>query len=242
MAFCRSNKDFPLQESRYADGTYLENNPTWHEEDSVQKVAWIERFLRKAGLSLRTIAEVGCGAGGILAGLQRHYPDAEFFGYEISPQAFEIARGKANSSLHIAFQDLLELKHEPFDLLMAIDVFEHVPDYVDFIARLRSRAEYKLFHVPLDLSVRMLLQPRIFTEIRGSLGHLHYFNKTTAIDTLKYCGYEIIDCQYTYWSLDYPSLSLKSRLAKLPRRLFARMAPDLAMTMLGGGSVLILTR
>lgn len=231
-----------LQENRYADGTYLENNPTWHEEDSVQKVVWIERFLRRNRLAPRTIAEVGCGAGAILAGLQRHYPQSRFFGYEISPQAYELARGKTNETLQIFHQDILQIEQEPFDLLMAIDVFEHVPDYLDFITGLRGRGEYKLFHVPLDLSVRMLLQPRIFTDIRADLGHLHYFNKTTAIDTLRYCGYEIIDDAYTYWSLDYPSLSLKSRLAKIPRRLFARMAPDLAMSVLGGGSVLILAR
>lgn len=231
-----------LQEARYADGTYLENNPTWHEEDSAQKVVWIERFLRKAGLKPSTIAEVGCGAGGILAGLQRHFPDAALSGYEISPQAFELARGKANARLQIHHQDILERDGPRFDLLMAIDVFEHVPDYLDFITRLRPLAEYKLFHIPLDLSIRMLVQPRIFTEIRSDLGHLHYFNRTTALDTLKYCGYEILDEQYTYWSLDYPALSLKSRLAKVPRRLFAKIAPDLAMTVLGGGSMLVLAR
>jgi len=231
-----------LQETRYADGTYLENNPTWHEEDSVQKVVWIERFLRKNRITPRTIAEVGCGAGGILAGMQQHFPQARLSGYEISPQAYAIAQGKANESLEIHHQDILQVDHEPFDLLMAIDVFEHVPDYLDFITRLRGRAQCKLFHVPLDLSVRMLLQPRIFTEIRADLGHLHYFNKTTTLDTLTYCGYEIVDHAYTYWSLDYPSLSLKSRLAKIPRRLFARIAPDLAMSVLGGGSMLVLTR
>jgi len=73
-----SGKDFPLPETRYADGSCLEHNPTWHEMDSVQKGAWIERFLRKTRLDPHTVAEVGCGAGGILAGLQRHYPRAEF--------------------------------------------------------------------------------------------------------------------------------------------------------------------
>jgi len=61
-----------LPETRYADGSCLEHNPTWHEMDSVRKGAWIERFLRKTGLDPHTVAEVGCGAAGILAGLQRH--------------------------------------------------------------------------------------------------------------------------------------------------------------------------
>lgn len=50
----------------YDDGTYLTNNPTWHEEDSAWKSQQIMKIIDKNTLSFNTICEVGCGAGEIL--------------------------------------------------------------------------------------------------------------------------------------------------------------------------------
>jgi 2-polyprenyl-3-methyl-5-hydroxy-6-metoxy-1,4-benzoquinol methylase len=55
-------------------------------------------------------------------------------------------------------KDFLEEKDTYFDVVMAIDVFEHVEDYLGFIRRLRVKGEYKVFHIPLDLSVQTVLR------------------------------------------------------------------------------------
>jgi tRNA G46 methylase TrmB len=75
----------------YEDGSYLANNPGWHEEDSPWKAKQISKIIKKNSLNPRTICEVGCGAGGVLNQLSGQYADdRELFGYEISPQAFEL--------------------------------------------------------------------------------------------------------------------------------------------------------
>ncbi|HIP94134.1 MAG TPA: class I SAM-dependent methyltransferase, partial [Leucothrix sp.] len=116
----------------YDDGTYLDNNPTWHEEDSPWKAKWIKTIVEKNNLAPKRICEIGCGVGEILNLLSDSYSEKEFFGYEISPQAYEIARTKEKNNLSFKLQNLLENNQESFDLAMAIDVFEHVEDYFGF--------------------------------------------------------------------------------------------------------------
>ena len=47
----------------YRDGTYLDNNPTWHEEDSTWKAKQIKKIIESNALIPNKICEVGCGAG-----------------------------------------------------------------------------------------------------------------------------------------------------------------------------------
>lgn len=55
----------------YTDGKYLQENPTWHLEDSPWKAEHILRMMQKNQLMPRSICEVGCGAGGILQQLTK---------------------------------------------------------------------------------------------------------------------------------------------------------------------------
>jgi hypothetical protein len=80
---------------------------------------------------------------------------------------------------------------------MALDVFEHVEDYVGFLKRLRVKAEYKIFHIPLDMSVMSVMRMTPILNARDKVGHLHYFCKETALATLNDTGYQIIDWFYT---------------------------------------------
>ena len=77
----------------YENGTYLDSNPSWHEEDSLWKSIKIRKIIERNSLSPRVICEVGCGAGEILNQLSLQFDgNVKFFGYEISPQAFEICK------------------------------------------------------------------------------------------------------------------------------------------------------
>lgn len=79
---------------------------------------------------------------------------------------------------------------------MAIDVFEHVPDHLGFLKQLSKRADHFVFHIPLDFNMLMLAKEE-HTELRDRIGHLHYFSRVTAKDTLKSCGYQMVDWFYT---------------------------------------------
>ncbi|MDX9745689.1 MAG: hypothetical protein WCX84_00020 [Syntrophales bacterium] len=98
-----------------------------------------------------------------------------------------------------------------FDIVMAIDVFEHVEDCFGFLRKLKEKAEYKIFHIPLDLSVQTVLRSFPIIHGRKSVGHIHYFTKETALETLKDTGYLIIDYFYTGGSLELPNRGWKTK-------------------------------
>ena len=227
----------------YKDGTYLKRNISWHEEDSPWKAKQIKRIINKNGLSLSTICEVGCGAGEILVQLSKLLgEDKEYFGYEISPQAFEICSKKKGNNISFFNGDLLEENNTQFDVVLAIDVLEHVEDYFGFLRALKSKGIYKIFHIPLDLSVQTILRSSPIIKGRQLVGHIHYFTKETALATLEDAGYEMIDFFYTGASLHLPNRGWKANLLKIPRKLMFSINKDMIVRILGGYSLLVLAK
>lgn len=231
---------------RYADGRYLDDNPGWHEEDSPWKAQQIAALLQRQGLVPRSVCEIGCGAGGILQSLQtRLGPGTSFDGYEISPQAWELCRRKAAPGLRFHHADLLA--SDPgtaprFDLMLVIDVFEHVEDAIGFLRRLRGRATHTVFHIPLDLSVQTVLRATPLARVREQVGHLHFYTRETALATLREAGWTVLAQDYTAWSLELPPRGWKDALGRLPRRLAYALHRDLAVRLLGGFSLIVLAQ
>lgn len=227
----------------YADGGYLKNNPAWHAEDSPWKASQILRMLKRNDLQPATVCEVGCGAGEILRLLTEAMPGTtQFCGYDISPQAFELASHKVNSQLRFFLGDMLAADTPQFDVVAAIDVFEHVEDVFGFLRRLRSKGEYKLFHIPLDLSAQSVLRGSGLMRARDVAGHLHYFTKDTALATLRDSGYTIVDWFYTHSGSDRPGKGAGAMLLRWPRRLCFSVQPDFTARLLGGFSLMVLAR
>ena len=225
----------------YEDGTYLENNPSWHEEDSPWKAKQIIKIIEKNRLNPQKICEVGCGAGEILNQLSLYFgTDKEFFGYEVSPQAYQLCLTKAKPNLTFQLSNLLSEDKEFFDIALAIDVFEHIEDYFTFLRKLKNKAQYKIFHIPLDLSVQSVLRCSPILKLRRSVGHIHYFTKETALETLNDTGYKVIDYFYTGNTIDLPNRGWKASLMKIPRKLAFSINNDLAVRVLGGYSLLVL--
>jgi SAM-dependent methyltransferase len=228
-------------ESIYSNAEYLASNPTWHVEDSPWKAQKIYDILRRNNLKPSRIAEVGCGAGEILVQLKAQLPESSFVGYEMSEQAFALARSREREGVHYVNSNMLD-ENVRFDALLCIDVFEHVDDYIGFIKSLRGYADYKIFHIPLDLSVQAVVRGDALLEARRRVGHLHYFTKETALETIRYCGYEVIDANFTALAIDLPNRGLRANLMKIPRVLLSQVAPDFAARVLGGWSLMVLAK
>lgn len=129
-----------------------------------------------------------------------------------------------------------------FDIVMAIDVFEHIEDYFGFLRGLRAKAEFKIFHIPLDLSVQTVLRASPIIKRRKAVGHIHYFTKETAFATLKDTGHEIVDYFYTRGSLELPDRGWRANLLKYPRKIAFTVNEDLTVRILGGYSLLVLAK
>lgn len=232
----------PDSHSIYESGSYLEQNPDWHADDAPYKAKWIAEILRRNALEPKHIVEIGCGSGQILVDLAHEFPAARFDGFDISSQALAIASPKSRQGLAFHQADYLATQADTPDLLMAIDVFEHVEDYMGFIRSMKPRAQWKLFHIPLDLSVQGLLRGKPLMVSRSVVGHLHYFFKDTALATLKDCGLEVVDWNFTHGAEILPNRKLRTRLFNLPRRMARALNEDLAVRVMGGASLMVLAR
>jgi SAM-dependent methyltransferase len=220
---------------------YLKNNPTWGVEDSPWKAGLILKMMQQNSMKPRSIAEVGCGAGEILNQLHELLPDdVSFTGYDISMDAIRLAEQRKKERLIFKHGNFLDI-NSSYDLLLLIDVFEHVEDYFGFLKSCKNRAEHIIFHIPLDISVHTILRNELMKS-RKSVGHLHHFMKETALATLVDVGYEIVDFFYTAPSLDLPGKSILSKIAYLPRKLTYELSKDMAAKLFGGFSLLVLTK
>lgn len=227
--------DLPIgSASMYENGSYLENNADWHSDESPWKAQHILSILNQNRLSFETVTEVGCGAGKILQLLKQAFPEKSFTGFDISPQVTSFWKTVPANEVSYRLENFLETV-ECFDLLLLIDVFEHVPDYMGFLQQLRSRADRFVFHIPLDMNTLMTVKGE-HRQLRERIGHIHYFSKDTAIATLEDCGYNIIDWFYT------PSYSLPGHERSINplRKLLFKIKPDLAVNLLGGWSMMVL--
>ena len=224
----------------YRDGEYFRKHPLWHTEHSAWKAAQVVRMVRRARLKPATLCEVGCGAGEVLRLIQDEVgPDCFLRGFDISPQAIELAQARANEQLQF---ELIEHESEIagyYDLLISVDVIEHIEDYLGFLRRLRSMAALKIFHVPLDLSVQSVARERGLMDRRDSHDHLHYFSKETFLRSLTDVGYQVRDVVYTRRSLEIGS-GMGQMLMNVPRRMGFSISPAFTARVLGGFSLAVL--
>ena len=232
--------------SIYTSGDYLATTETWHTEDSPWKANQIAKIITDAGIKPQTIAEIGCGGGMNLRELaeKKSFKHVQFTGYDISPQAIKLSQQIKHKQINFFCDDLLSNPNvEPFDILMAVDVFEHVPDYMGFLEKCRQKAEYKIYHIPLDLHVSSVLRNAFITH-RYSIGHIHYFTADSALATLRDTGHEIVDYFYTNGAFgvyqEHPSL--KKAVANVPRWAISKFSTPVAARLLGGYSLLVLTK
>lgn len=225
---------------RYADGRYQADNPTWHAEDSPWKARKIAALLELHGLRPASAVEVGCGAGQVLNALAQELPVIrELDGYDISPQAIALCRSIRNPRLRFHEKDLLAEPTPLFDVVLAIDVFEHVEDHRAFLRALRGKARHAVFHIPLELNALSTLTGGR-ARSRSLYGHLHFFSRETALRTLEEAGYKVIGWEYTAGAIELPLESPGQALLFWPRTLLAAVDKDAAQSLLGGWSLLVL--
>jgi len=178
----------------YEGDLYAEKNPTWHEEDAPWKAGHIERMIRETRYRPIKYAR---------SVRHRRYPFDAGEGFSVgcvsamrSLPRRSIGPSRRNAAYEILSQGYAGRERSAFRFVLAIDVIEHVEDYISFIKKLREFATYKIFHIRWTC-------PR--SRCSGVAHHgasaqrrsPALFFKQTALATLEDCGYTIVDHRYT---------------------------------------------
>jgi len=223
--------------SIYTDGRYGGRNPTWHEEDAREKAVAIAEILHFGGLFPQSVADVGCGTGGVLMELKglldaRGHTEVSYEGWDIAPDA--IARAREREGLRISFTaaDFLASERR-VDLILCVDTFEHIGDDVGFLRGLSKRADHFVFRIPLDLSALDVLRPHRILAARRNWGHRHVYTRTLALELLREAGFRVRAERYHRVGGPFGGLDPLRRAA-------FRVSPHAAVRALGGFSLLVL--
>lgn len=231
-----------MQGDIYNNHTYLTNNPTWHEEDAGFKATKILQLLERNGLKYTTACEVGCGSGEILVQMASKTDNAiQYLGVDISEDAIRIAKAKEVNNIHFELKDITVASNtDSFDLLMVIDVIEHIENYFDFIQSINSKAKYTVFHIPLDMCLWTLLREQMLIESKERVGHIHNFTEDFVCSILKDKGFTIIDKLYT--EPRTTPITFKEKMVTSARNLLFKIHPKFCTKTIGGYSIMVLAK
>jgi 2-polyprenyl-3-methyl-5-hydroxy-6-metoxy-1,4-benzoquinol methylase len=148
---------------------------------------------------LGRVLDVGCGAGGMAAGL-RAAGASEIVGIEIVPSAAEFAREVLDRVHEAAVEDALDELEGRFDTLLCLDVLEHLVDPGDVLGRL---LEHAAPGATLQVSVPNARHFSLVSDLvlRGTFGytdwghrdstHLRWFTRRDLIELTEQAGWRV---------------------------------------------------
>lgn len=227
---------------RYLNGDYARKNPDWDSWDASWKAGKLHQLLLDHECRPSSIVEIGCGSGAILVELHRFFPKASLAGFDIAPEAACFWGEPTAFGIRLELADYLALDEPIPDLILVLDVLEHLGNPWEFLTRLRGRAKLVAIHFPLDLSAVSVWREAPLLQVREKVGHLHYFTRKLALSLLEESGFEIVEARYTGAALDAPQRSFKTRVAGWARRLAYAVDRDLGARLLGGETLMVLAR
>ncbi|TNE88273.1 MAG: class I SAM-dependent methyltransferase [Deltaproteobacteria bacterium] len=227
----------------YTSGAYADANPDWHDGGAPHKAEALARMLLAHAVHPAKVVDVGCGAGLVLRCLHdilrpMGWATTRWEGWDIAPEAIRRASARAAERLGFFEGDWLNTS-DTADLVLCIDVFEHLHEPEAFLKELCTKTTgHALFRVPLDASLLNQLRPGHLDALERQYGHLHHYHRHAALALLEEAGFRVIDT--AYHRVPPQITRRRGRLSDgLRKRLFARW-PDRTVRVLGGYSLVVL--
>lgn len=128
----------------------------------------------------RRVLEVGCGEGGQLRKVADQAPLASLYGFDLPSDDLAARWEGLDAAMVCGSAEALPFPDDSFDLVLALEVLEHVPDpsaVVREIARVATGAV--VLSVPWEPVWRMgnLVRGRYLRDLGNTPGHLQHFGR-----------------------------------------------------------------
>ena len=179
----------------------LEPGNFWFEARN-DLVAWaLETYLPAA----RSLFEIGCGTGFVLAGLHACFPELELAAGELSFAGLAVARSRLpDAALYRVDACRIPFEAE-FDVVAVFDVLEHLDDDERALAEMVRAAK-----PGGGVLVSVPQHPRLWSAVDDFGGHRRRYTRAGLVRTLEAAGLEVLRTT-SFVSLLLPAVAL-SRL------------------------------
>ena len=137
-----------------------------------------------AGLRVNSVLDVGCGAGDNLQALAKSLPHLQLSGVDVSPEALALASRRVQNVRLRELDVQCEKLDESFDLVLSIQVIEHLQDDT---AALRNMA---------TMARRWVLVTTMRGTMRPSerlIGHFRNYSDDELRNKAKSAGLDVVD-------------------------------------------------
>lgn len=137
-----------------------------------------------SALRVNTVLDVGCGAGDNLGALAEAMPHLKLAGADVSTEALALAAQRLHGVTLHEFDTQKEVLDEKFDLVMSIQVIEHLADDVSALRNMGAMAKGWV----LATSMRGRMRPS-----EKAIGHYRNYSDSELRRKAASAGLEVVD-------------------------------------------------
>lgn len=226
-----------IADPSYSSGDYFADAQRYSKDAGFKADSFLKLFFRATRgkpVSLDSFADVGCGSGDVIriirdSLLSNGYALTRFKAYDVSPHVQNIQ----STGIEYIYGDFCA-SDEYVDVVTLFDVFEHVPEPIEFIKRVAERCRMIGLHIPLENSLNFALRNKFHSSLRDP-GHLVFLDLVSALNLLALSGLRVIDYEYTLNFLAPSTPRTVHSIMLIPLRLLlSQLSPWVLSKTLGG--------
>jgi SAM-dependent methyltransferase len=207
--------------------TELSLEAAWLRYGANEKANSVEHLLSRNGICPRTMLELGCGTGAIIAECQRRGLASEFTAIDYSSEAIEYLQSRS-AGIRCMVADIADPAFkldQTFDVVVLSHVLEHLEQPQRVLKRIVNgvRCRHLVVEVPLeDLPVLRLISA-CRDRARNPAGHVQFFTEASFGKLLGAAALELLDARRYVPVLSPEMVKLVCHKDKLaPLRAFAK--------------------
>lgn len=238
----RNSKCGSIVDPFYRDGKFQSESNG--EKDAQYKVSGLLELISNFPellSQIKQVADVGCGTGKTTQLMQealtrQGYSGISYWGYDVHPVVNTFPK---TENVRFVWDDFC-LSDQEVDLVVLLDVLEHIPDPVGFLHKISERTSWLVCHIPLDASFFSGIRNLHRANLRHP-GHLIVLDMPAALNIIAFGGFRSINYSYSpVFRAPSGQATLSQKILFPFRELLYRVSPFILQKTFGGVSLFVL--
>ena len=162
----------------------------------VARFEFVRKLIAENMPSPESVADIGCGDCFVLQSLAKYFPDSKFTGIDTALTENMMEKLTPLAENVTLYRELAHIPEEKTNLLLLLDVLEHVSDEKSFLHSL-----YKFLDKKSKIIVTVPAFQALFTDHDRYLKHYRRYNRKELVRVLENAGLKVTSSGYIFCSL-----------------------------------------